>query len=246
MDTTLYVGLSHQMAMRRNMDILANNIANINTTAFKKESAIFQQYLMEMDGTDTPAAEEVAFVQDKAVIRDFTEGKFRATGNPLDLALNGKNFFMVQMPDGSLSYTRNGHFRIGDDGTLVTSSNKPVLDVDGNTIVFSDTDESIDIAVDGTISTKGRGIIGKIGVVTFSDLGNLEKAGESLFTTEDQPIPATGYKVMQAVIEDSNVEPIIEINNMINISRRYQAVAQLLDQQQELEAKAINRLARVS
>jgi flagellar basal-body rod protein FlgF len=245
MDTTIFVGLSHQMAMRRNMDILANNIANINTTAFKKESAIFQEYLMEMDGTDTPAANQVAFVQDKAVIRDFAEGKMRATGNPLDVALNGKNFFVVRMPDGSERYTRNGHFRLGDDGTLVTSGNRPVLDTSGSPLVFTAQDEGIDIAPDGTVSTKGRGIIGKLNVVTFEDLSALEKAGESMFTSEAKPIPATGYSVMQAMIEDSNVEPIIEINNLINIARRYQAVAQALDQQQELESKAINRLARI-
>lgn len=246
MDTTLYVGLSHQMAMRRNMDILANNIANINTTAFKKESAIFQEYLMEMDHTDTPAANKVAFVQDKAVIRDFAEGKFRATGNALDVAVNGKNFFVVEMPDGSQRYTRNGHFRLGDDGTLVTSSNKPVLDDNGSPIVFADNDESIDIAGDGTVSTKGRGVIGKLGVVTFDNLSALEKAGESLFTTEEQPVPSQSYTVMQAMIEDSNVEPIIEISNLMSVSRRYQSVAQLLDRQQEMEANAINRLARVS
>lgn len=245
MDTTLYVGLSHQMAMRRNLDILANNIANMNTTAFKKESAIFQEYLMEMDNTDTPVAREVAFVQDKALIRDFSEGNMRATGNPLDVAISGKNFFRVRLPDGSERYTRNGHFHLGDDGTLVTSSNHPVLDSGGQTIAFTPQDTKIDIADDGTVSTKERGIVAKLGVVTFDDLSKLEKVGESLFKSPAPAQPATNYTVLQAMIEDSNVQPIIEITNLMNIARRYQSVDQVLDQQQELESKAINRLSRV-
>ncbi|RMF12631.1 MAG: flagellar hook-basal body complex protein, partial [Alphaproteobacteria bacterium] len=106
MDTTLYVGLSHQMAMRRNMDILANNVANMNTTAFKKENVIFQEYLVEMDDTSVPTARMVAYVHDTALIRDFSEGEFKATGNPLDFALSGKNFFRVALPDGTERYTR--------------------------------------------------------------------------------------------------------------------------------------------
>ena len=245
MDTTLYVGLSHQMAMRRNLDILANNIANMNTTAFKKESAIFQEYLMEMDNTDTPAARDVAFVQDKALIRDFSEGNMRATGNPLDVAVNGKNFFRVRLPDGSEHYTRNGHFHLGEDGTLVTSSNHPVLDSGGQPIAFTPQDTKIDIADDGTVSTKERGIVAKLGVVTFDDLSKLEKVGESLFSSPVPASPAANYTVLQAMIEDSNVQPIIEMTNLMNIARRYQSVDQVLDQQQELESKAINRLSRV-
>lgn len=246
MDTTLYVGLSHQMAMRRNMDILANNVANMNTTAFKKENVIFQEYLVEMDNTDTPTARTVAYVHDTALIRDFAEGEFKASGNPLDFALSGQNFFRVELPDGSERFTRNGHFRISDNGDIVNSQGHPVLDDAGNPVAILPDDGKIDVASDGTISTKARGVIGKFGIVTFDDLSKLEKAGNSMYSSEAPAVPSNGYSVLQGMTEGSNVEPIIEITNMMNFARRYQAVAKVLEDQQNLQAKANNRLAKVN
>ncbi len=246
MDTTLYVGLSHQMAMRRNMDILANNIANMNTTAFKKENLIFQTYLVDMKNTDTPAASTVAYVHDAGVARDFSEGEFTATGNPLDLALSGQNFFRVQMPDGSERYTRNGHFELSDNGDIVTSSGNPILDEAGHKIAITPKDGKIEVASDGTISTAARGVIGKLGIVTFKDLSKLEKAGDSLYSASTPAVPATKLKVMQGMTESSNVEPIVEMTNMMNFARRYEAVAKMLQDQQNLEAKADDKLAKVS
>lgn len=246
MDVTLYVGLSHQVAMRRNLEIIANNIANMNTTAFKKEAVIFQEYMVQMRDTDTPVARNVSYVQDKALIRDFTEGKFRPTDNPLDLALDGKNFFSVQLENGEIRYTRNGHFKISDDGVLVNSNGNPVLDQNNNVITFNPEEHEIDIAGDGTVSVNGRGAIARLGVVTFENLGQLEKVGDSLYSTSEEPQEATNFKVMRGMIEDSNVEPIIEMTNMVNVSRQYQTMAKLLEQQQDLHSKAINRLAQVN
>lgn len=246
MDTTLYVGLSHQMAMRRNMDILANNVANMNTTAFKKENVIFQEYLVEMDHTDTPNARSVSYVYDAALMRDFSEGEFKATGNPLDFALSGKNFFRVEMPDGTERFTRNGHFRVAENGDIITSSGHAVLDDLGNPISILPDDGKIDVASDGTISTKARGVIGKFGIVTFDDLSKLEKAGNSMYSSEAPAVPPQTYSLLQGMTEGSNVEPIIEITNMMNFARRYQAVAKVLEDQQNLQAKANNRLAKIN
>lgn len=246
MDVSLYVGLSHQMAMRRNLDIIANNMANMNTTAFKKEAVIFQEYMVNMRETEVPAARKVSYVQDKAVIRDFIEGKFRPTENPLDLALNGHNFFQIQQADGSVRYTRNGHFSLSADGTLINSNGHPVLDDGGSTIQFQPDDQEINVSPDGTVSTKRRGIVGKIGVVTFTNMSALEKVGDSLYKTDEAPARPESYTVMRGMIEDSNVEPIIEMTNMINVSRQYQMMARALDEQQDLFSKSINRLARVS
>ncbi|MDA5193218.1 flagellar basal-body rod protein FlgF [Govanella unica] len=245
MDVSLYVGLSHQMAMRRNIDIIANNMANMNTTSFKKEAMIFQEYMVTMKDTAIPAARKVSYVQDKAVIRDFIEGKFRPTENPLDLSLNGQNFFQVRQADGSIRYTRNGHFSLSPNGTLVTSSGLPVLDRGGSTIQFLPEDNEINVAPDGTVSTKSRGDIGQISVVSFANLGQLEKTGDSLFSSPQTPTPSQNYSVMRGMIEDSNVEPIIEMTNMINVSRQYQMMARSLEDQQDLYSKSINRLAKV-
>ncbi|MEX1147277.1 MAG: flagellar basal-body rod protein FlgF [Sphingomonadales bacterium] len=246
MDSTLFVGLSHQMAMRRNMDILANNIANMNTTAFKKENVVFQEYLVRMEKTDTPAARNVSYVHDTALIRDFSEGAFRSTGNPLDFALSGKSFFRVGLPDGTEAYTRNGHFRVSENGEIVTSSGYPVLDDGGEPIIIDPEDGSIDVSSDGTISTPLRGVIGRLGVVEFEDLSALEKAGESLYATEAVPVPAEGFTLLQGMYEGSNVEPIVEMTNMMNFAKRYQSVAKLLNDLQELQGKAANRLAKIN
>ncbi len=245
MDTTLYVGLSHQMAMRRSLDIVSNNIANMNTAAFKREAVMFREYVVTMPETEVPVARRVSYVQDVAVIRDFREGDFRATGNPLDLALEGSNFFRVRMEDGSERYTRNGHFRISENGTLVTSNGRPVLDQDGNEIVFDPLDGEINISKDGTISTRGRDVIGRIGVVTFENLNALEKVGDSLYESAIEPVPSQNFTLLQGMIEASNVEPLMEMTRMIEISRRYQAVARVLEDQQSLQGKTINRLSRV-
>lgn len=245
MDTTLYVGLSHQMAMRRSLDIVSNNMANMNTTAFKREAVMFREYVVDMRETEVPVARRVSYVQDVAVIRDFREGDFRQTGNPLDLALDRNNFFRVQMPDGTERYTRNGHFKISEEGILVTSNGRPVLDENGAEIAFDPLDGDINISEDGTISTRGRDVIGRIAVVTFDDLNTLEKVGDSLYDSAAEPVPADNFTVLQGMVEASNVEPLMEMTRMIEISRRYQSVARMLEDQQSMQSKSINRLARV-
>lgn len=245
MDTTLYVGLSHQMAMRRSLDIVSNNMANMNTTAFKREAVMFREYVVDMRETEVPVARRVSYVQDVAVIRDFREGDFRQTGNPLDLALDGNNFFRVQMPDGTERYTRNGHFKISDEGILVTSNGRPVLDENGAEIAFDPLDGEINISKDGTISTRGRDVIGRLAVVTFDDLNALEKVGDSLYESAVEPVPAENFSLLQGMVEASNVEPLMEMTRMIEISRRYQSVAKILEDQQNMQGKSINRLSRV-
>lgn len=244
MDVSLNVGLSHQMAMRRNMDVIANNMANMNTVGFKKEAMMFEEYLDRMQGSSLPKARDVSYVIDRAIVRDFTEGKQRITQNPLDLALNGQNFFTVQMPDGTTSYTRNGQLTLSADGTLMTSTGHPILDRGGAPIQFMPEDTDVAIAKDGTISTT-RGEIGQIAVVQFTDLTQLEKAGDGLFLSNIAPIPSEDYVIASGMLEDSNVEPIIEMTRMMDVSRRYQSVARALEDQQELYTKSINRLAKV-
>ncbi len=245
MDVSLYVGLSHQIGMRRNLEIIANNMANMNTTGFKKEGLLFQEYMMRMDGTDTPVAKNVSYVQDKSLIRDFTEGNFRQTDNPLDLALDGQNFFQVQDANGAMRYTRNGHFKLSDTGELTTSNGLTVLDTNGSPITFAIDDQDITISEDGTVSTQARGVIGRIAVVEFGALGQLQKVGDSLYSSPTPGTPSVSYKVTSGMIEDSNVQPIVEMTNLMNVSRQYQSVARILEDQQELQLKSINRLARV-
>jgi flagellar basal-body rod protein FlgF len=248
MDNILYVGLSQQTALQRQMDVVANNLANMNTTGFKRESVLFQQYVK--DGADATASgsseDDIAFVFDYGVARNFSPGAYIQTGNSLDVAVTNKGFLMVEAENGDTMYTRNGHMSIMEDGTLVTSSGHPILDDGGAPITITAADRQITIAKDGTVSGK-QGIIAKLGIVEFApqDEPSLEKGGESLFTSTATPQPAVAAQVLQGMVEGSNVEPIKEMTSMMQISRTYQRTAKMLEQYQDMQNQSIQRLAKV-
>lgn len=246
MDNTLYVGLSHQMAMRRHMDVVANNLANMNTTAFKRESVLFQEYLKSTNSTAPGSSEDIAFVFDFGVARNYTAGALIETGNPLDLAVTDRGFLAVQGEDGEIFYTRNGHLSLGQDGALVTPSGYPILDVDGNEIIITEDDRSLIIAPDGTISSTA-GEIAQIQLVEFApeDEQFLRKAGDSLFETEVQPQPAVKARILQRMVEGSNVEPIKEMVQMMSISRAYQQTAKMMEQYQDMYNRSVERIGKV-
>lgn len=246
MDTTLYVALSHQVAQRRQMDVIANNIANMGTTAFKRESVMFREYLKESDGELPNSLKNVAYVQDYGVSRQMTDGQLHTTGNPFDIALSGDGMLMVKKENGDLAYTRNGHLALSDEGKLITSTGQEVLDVAEKPIQFPANATGIEFATDGTISVKGGGIIGKINVVTFEDFSTLQKIGNNMFGASGQSIPSTNFQIVQGVIESSNVQPIIEITKMINVSRAYIQTAKIMERFQDSKNNAINRLAKLS
>ncbi|MAU42101.1 MAG: flagellar basal-body rod protein FlgF [Kordiimonas sp.] len=246
MDTTLYVGLSHQVAMRRQMDIIANNIANVNTAAFKRESVMFREYIKDLEGNSTNALDKVAFVQDYGVHRRMTEGKLNVTDNPLDVAIGGDGLLVVERQDGSKAYTRNGHLQLSEDGILSSSSGHAILDNSGQKIQFPPETTNIKIAEDGSISTKESGFVARLDVVVFDDYSQLKKAGDSLYTTTEQPKPSENYKIAQGLTETSNVAPIVEIAAMINVSRSYMSMARTLENLQKSQSQAINRLANFS
>lgn len=245
MDSTLHVTLSHQVAMRRYMDLIANNVANMNTTAYRREKVMFQEYLSKMSGTENPSAAQVAFVQDYGVRRDFTQGPLVPTSNPLDIAMSGKGFFAVEREQlGRVDYTRNGHLRISDDGFLATETGDKILNIDDQPIPIGALDANIVIAADGTTSSN-RGVLGRIKVVNFEDQQALEKVGEGYYRTEAEPLPATDYTLQRGMLETSNVNPILEMTDMINVMRSYQSISRLTDRYQELRTRGIEDLGRV-
>ncbi|GAB4141550.1 MAG: flagellar basal-body rod protein FlgF [Sphingomonadales bacterium] len=245
MDSTLYVTLSHQMAMRRYMDLVANNVANMNTTAYRREKVMFQEYMSRMMGTDNPATADVAYVQDYGVRRDFTQGPLITTTNPLDVAISGKGFFAIERPDiGRVDYTRNGHFRISDDGLLANETGGLVLNVDDQPIPIGVRDTNIVIAADGTISSD-RGLLGQIKIVDFEDQQALEKVGEGYYRTEAEAIEAQDFSLQRGMLETSNVNPVLEMTEMINIMRSYQSISRLTERYQELRSQGIEQLGRL-
>ncbi len=248
MENTLYVALSRQVALRREMEIIANNMANMSTTAFKSERPVFQAYLMgtgETATVDPTDGGDVAFVQDYGILRDTSSGSLTQTGNPYDLALQGDGFFVVQTPDGD-RYTRNGHFTIDPAGKIVTREGLAVLNASGQPITVPKDSNPPVIAGDGTVTVDGLQV-GKLRLVEFGNLQQLRKEGDSLWSSMDgnQPQDAKATQVQQGMIEGSNVQPVIEMTRMIDVSRTYQSTQRMIEQQQQLEQTAIQKLASV-
>ncbi len=242
MDNSLLISLSHQLAAYRSMDVIANNLANVSTPAFKREAVKFEEYVAKVQGSETDSGPiNVSFVQDKGVVRDLNEGRIEATHAPFDFSVNGKGYFVVQTPNGD-RYTRNGHFTLDGSGRLVTSEGDAVMG-EGGEITVTAEDGDIHVAADGTISGK-QGQLGKLRLAGFDNERLLKKEGASLYATDQSPTAATG-KINQGMLETSNVEPVIEISHMIEVMRAYQATANLTQSQEDMMRNAINKLGSV-
>jgi flagellar basal-body rod protein FlgF len=245
LENTAYIGLSHEMALRRQLDVIANNLANMNTTGFKSERVLFSEYLVKSGG-DARGANQVSFVLDKGTSRNLEDGKLASTDNPLDLAIEGGGYFVVGTPDGP-RYTRSGHFRLSPTGELITSDGKNVLDKSGRPIKLTDQDSDFRVNADGSIVAR-RGPIAVLDVASFADERALIKEGNGLYaTTPQNPArPADKAKVRQGMIENSNVVPIVELTNMIELQKSFTATREFLDKDQELRRKSIERLSKVA
>jgi len=247
MDNALYVGLSKQMVLRRELDIAANNMANVDTTGFKAESLIVND-----DPVSLPRAPRgstpVQYAMDNGVARNFAQGPLQQTGAPLDMAIEGQGFFQVQTADG-VRYTRDGRFTTDAQGRVITQQGDPVLDASGSPISLNSQGGTPQIGRDGTItqSTPGQPqnvVVGKIGVVRFDSLSALSKQGDGLYTNtvSTPPTAAPDAVIHQGMLEGSNVQPIIQVTDLIRIQRAYEAVTQMVGNSSDLSERAIQRL----
>lgn len=241
MENTQLIGLSYQMALRRQLDVVANNIANMNTTAYKGESMVFQEHLVKTLSTDR-TAQSLAFVRDLATIRDTGEGRIENTGGTLDLAISGSGYFAVKTAEGE-RYTRNGHFKLDADGRVVTEDGHPLLNQDGSEFQLEPGEKDITIARDGSFSTSA-GQKGKVKLVSFTHEQEMKKVGDSLYSSDETPAPATSSSILQGAIEQSNVRPVIEITKMMNLVRTYEQVAQAMSQANDLSKEAVKELGQ--
>jgi flagellar basal-body rod protein FlgF len=236
MDNPGYIALSQQMVLRRQMDLIANNLANITTPAFKAESMLFVEQMQP-----TYRHERLSFVQDLAAYRDVSEGPLTPTNNPLDVAISGSGYFVVDTPEGQ-RYTRHGAFRLDGDGQIVTGRGDRVLDDRGSPLQVPPETTTIDIAADGTISAD-RDQIGRIAVVQVANEQALRKVEAGLYAAvAEQPVPVEEVAVLQGMLEQSNVQGVVEITRLIDTARTYQLAAKLADQEHERQRRAIQAL----
>jgi flagellar basal-body rod protein FlgF len=242
MDTTQLVCLSRALADYQSMDAIANNLANVSTPGFKREAPKFQEYLDPMQPAEGETGiQNVSFVQQTGMMRDLSEGSVTMTGAPFDVAINGQGYFVVQTANGP-RYTRNGHFTLDPSGRIVTNEGDPVQGQGGD-IAVSQNDGDIHIASDGTVSGL-NGVIGQLNIVDFPDDRALARQGDSLYTTTQVPQASTAT-VQQGAIEGSNVQSVVEISNMIEVMRSYQAVMNITTSQANSEQQTLDKLATV-
>ncbi len=252
MENALLVGLSRQMALSNELDIIANNIANIDTTGFKADNATFGEYLMpgasnhQFRGSDRL----ISFVQDRASWINFSEGAIQQTGNPLDIAISGDGYLAVQTPRG-LRYTRNGALQINGTGQLITDEGDPVMG-DNGPITFQTGDHDISISPNGIVtalsgSDPDNAPRGRIQIVGFDHPQLLQKDGSSTFmapTGVNTTAPPTGTRLVQGSIEKSNVNAVAEMARMIQITRSYTDIAAILQNQDDQRRNALSQLSQ--
>src|SRR3954453_15021116 len=251
MENILLVGLSRQVTLERQMDVVANNVANVNTNGYKADKSLFQEFLTSGAHQDdfSGAARRVSYVTDRATWHDFSQGAAEPTKNPLDVAVDGKGFLVVQTPGGE-RYTRDGNLQINLQGQLVTAAGHPVLGT-GGPIVFQPTDKEVTINADGGVSvlegvSRIDSIRGKLRLVSFAQPQKLVKEGANLYAGEGNAAqPDTTSKVRQGFIEKSNVNSVAEMSKMIEVTRAYTQISALLQQQGHVRKSALDKLADV-
>jgi flagellar basal-body rod protein FlgF len=253
MENSLLIGLSRQIALHRELEVVANNIANLDTTGYKADGSVFEEFLMPSAsaGGFQGADRQISYVQDRATWHNLSPGPTRQTGNPLDVAIEGDAYLVVQTARGE-RYTRNGALQINAQGQLVTSAGDPVVG-DGGPIQFQNTDHDVSINKDGSITvreggnTKSDSARGRLRLVRFDRAQQLQKDGASLFTAPNGVAaqPAPNARIVQGAIEQSNVRSVVEMARMVEVTRTYTQIAAILQQQSDMRRNAIDKLAEI-
>lgn len=246
MDNTTSIALSRLMAQQRVMDVIASNIANADTPAYRAERVQFSDWLArEPQGSMPPGGDTLIYTQDRATWRVRQPGPLAHTGNPLDLAIgNPAAWFTVQTPAGP-RLTRAGHFMLSSGGRIVDVAGDALLDRNGQPLVVSPGDTHLSIAGDGTISS-ANGQIGQIGFVEPATEANMQAEGNRLFATPDATRPVAAPRLVQGAVEGSNVQPVLETTRMMNTLREFQFTAQLVQAEADRQSGSIDKILDTS
>jgi len=237
MDTSTYIALSGEAAREQQMAVLANNIANMSTPGFKGERMLFAEYL-----ANAPGGSQIAYVTQDGNNHDMSEGPLKRTGNALDVALNGDGWLAVSTPNGT-AYTRSGHFQLDPQGEIITSNGYQLQNDAGAPIVVPADSGPVTIGTDGTVATS-QGTIGHIPVVNFANPQLMVAEANGLYDTTEAPQPVTTTSIVQGSIEDSNVQPILAMTQLMNAADELKAAKTFSDAENDRLKNAIEQLGK--
>lgn len=256
---SLFTAATGMIAQQLNLDVIANNLANVNTSGFKKSRADFQDLMYQIvqepgvspsqEGSSPTGIQVGLGVRPESVGKIFTQGDFVSTGNNLDVAIEGEGFFQVTLPNGNTAYTRSGNFKLNQDGQLVTSEGyliSPAITVPTNSL-------SITVASDGVVSARDPNSptpteIGNLETVRFQNPAGLRAMGKNLYEeTQSSGSPSTGTPgeqgfgtLAQGFLESSNVSVVDEIVQMVTGQRAYEANSKVIQTADQILQNAIN------
>lgn len=254
MQDSMYSALFGALTTEHRMNMIANNLANASTTGYKREKLNFKDTFLRFahdyvvdarpnlrDKQLLPEPDMIAKPRIGQAKIDFSDGGMRQTGNPLDLAIQGEGFFKIDTPDGVM-YTRNGSFRVSEEGQLVNGQGHPVLGKDGP--VEIPPGATVQVNNNGRLIAAGNDL-GALDIVTFEEpAAVLEKEGRNQFrpknrTTPPEETPAENAVVSQGFLEMANVEVVEEMVNMIETSRAFEAYQKVMSTNQTLDERNV-------
>ena len=247
MDNTKYIALSRQMALWKQMDIVSNNMANMNTSGYKQDDAVFSSYLVQTPEATGFGRVPVYFTQDYGQYQDFREGAIVNTGNTFDLASRGDVFFAIETNQGEM-YTKKGSFTLDANGQLVTMEGQTVLSENNEPLFFAPGEKDISIASNGDVTTE-NGTIGRLKLVKFADNRKLMKVADTMFRNTADNAMTVGpedAQVVQGALEQANVNSITEMTNMIKLQRSYEIVQSMIDEEHERLSNTITAYSQLA
>jgi len=249
MSNGIYTALSGAIAQERNLDIVANNVANVNTTGYRADRVSFQQ-IVAPENPLPEVVDPISYVSIAETQVDNSPGSMRQTGNPLDLALMGDGYFAVSTPRGE-RYTRAGAFTTNSDGRVVSPAGDLVqavgddpTDPENGGIRIPATAEEIAIANDGTVQVDGE-VVGRLRIVAFDDPAAIQKEGVTLYTADQPPLEVGPGEitVVQGHLETANFNAVGGMTELISASRSFDIFQKTIDTFRRLDERAAKDIA---
>jgi len=240
MDLSGYVALTRQSGLAKELQSVANNLANLSTVGYRREGVIFAEMVQALP----TEGGSVAMTDARARFTDALQGGLTETGSTLDFAIEGEGFFTVLTPQGE-RLTRAGSFTRNGDGEVVNMDGHPLLDEGGGPIIIPFEAKTIAMSADGTLSADGQPVA-QVTLMTVADQTKLFREGGVLFRAEAEPEPVVEGRIVQGFLEESNVNPVEEIARMIEVQRAYEYAAKLGDQEDERIRQVVRTLGQTA